>query len=418
MNILLKSATIIDPESPYHRSCKDVLIEKGKIARISDNIEAASGMKVISLPDLHLSKGWFDSSVSFGEPGFEERETLENGALTAARSGFTDVALLPALNPVTDTGSQVAYLCERTKNFATKIYPVGALTVGHQGTALAELFDMKRNGALYFLDAHTGTDNPLLLKLALQYAQGFEGIISSFPTDTKLQHQGMMHEGEFSTQLGLNGIATIAETTRIARDLHILGYTGGRLHIPTLSCAASVELIRNAKKAGLHVTCSVNILHLALHDTDVEDFNTDRKILPPLREPADSAALLEGLKDGTIDMVTTDHRPMDIEHKKVEFDWAAFGSINLESGFGLLNKVLPLEWSIERLTSGAKCFGIVQPTIKEGEEARLTLFNPNLEYTFSTNDVLSANSNAAALGKKLKGKAYGIVAAGKLELGS
>lgn len=416
MKILLKSATVTDSQSPYNASVKDILIENGKISKIADAISANNCDKIIDLPDLHISRGWFDSSVSFGEPGFEERETLENGASTAARSGFTDVVLLPNLKPVTDTGSQVAYLKERAREFVTRLHVAGALTVGMQGNSLAEMFDMHRNGALYFIDTHRGIENAQLLKMALQYTLGFKGIVSSFPADKHLIGEGVIHEGEYATLLGLKGIPPVAEHTRISRDLQLLAYTGGRLHIPTISCAKSVALIRDAKKQGLDVSCSVNILHLGMRDTDVEDFNTDRKILPPLREEADAQSLIEGLKDGTIDMVTSDHKPMDVEHKKVEFDLAAFGSIHLESAFGMLNKHLPLEMSIEKLTAGAQRFGVKIPSISVGEQACITLFNPNVSYAFGKEHILSTNSNAAALGKTLKGKAYGIISGEKMML--
>ncbi|MDT8415030.1 MAG: dihydroorotase [Flavobacteriaceae bacterium] len=414
MNILIKSAKIIDSASSYHHTVKDILIKNGKIERIDNKINQEEGFEVVEKHNLHVSPGWFDSSVAFGEPGHEERETLENGLLVAALSGFTDICLQPDLVPVTDNASQVSFLLSKTQGYAVKVHPVGALTKHLQSELLAELYDMKTAGAVMFGDYKSELKRAHILKLALQYVSGFGGLVASFPLDRELAIGGCVHEGLFSTEHGLSGMPVLSETARITRDLHILTYTGGKLHIPTISSEAAVKLIREAKKSGLDVSCSVSAHHLILLDQDIADFDTDRKLLPPLREASDRQALLDGLLDGTIDMITSDHSPMDIEQKRVEFDLAAFGSIGLESVFGIANKLLPLEKTISLLTHASARFGLKPSLISEGQTARLSLFNPDAGYVFDKSSIRSSVDNCAALGLSLQGRVYGIFANNQL----
>ena len=418
MNALLKSATIIDPKSEFHNTTQDILIENGIITQVSQNIKNTNGYKEIALENLHVSQGWFDSSVSFGEPGYEERETIENGLKTAAKSGFTTVMMNANTVPVTDTGSHVSFIQSKAKNSAVTLEIYGALTKGSLGEALAELYDMQQAGALAFYDYQKAISNANLMKIALQYAANFNGLICSFPQNNTIAGKGVVNEGITSTLLGLKGIPTLAEELQISRDLYLLEYTGGRLHIPTISSAKSVELIRDAKKRKLNVTCSVAIHNLFFTDAVLKEFDSNYKVLPPLRTQDDINALIEGLKDGTIDMVTSDHNPLDIEKKKLEFDHADYGTIGLESAFGALNSVMTLKKTIETLTSGKTVFGIEYQPIKKGAKADLTLFNPNGTRTFTEKDILSKSKNSAFLGSKLKGVVYGIIAKNKLELNS
>ena len=407
MNVLLKSVTIVDNNSKHHLKKRDVFIEKGSISKIATTITPQNKVKEIKLPNLHISKGWFDSSVSFGEPGFEERETIENGLKTAALSGFTGVTLNTNTNPVPDNKGAIYFLSSTQNKHAVNIYPNGTLTQGTNGQDLAELFDMHNQGAISFYDYKNPIANPNLLKIALQYTQNFNGIVQSFPLEKAIATKGMVHEHVNSTLLGLKGIPSLAESLQVARDLYILEYSGGRLHIPTISTADSVKLIKKAKKKGLQVTCSVAINNLVLTDDVLEGFDTNYKLMPPLRTKEDTKALLKGLKDGTIDMVTSDHNPMDIESKKVEFDHAAYGSIGLESCFGALQKVTNLETAIHKLTQQS-VFKISEQNIEEGEVANMTLFNPSLEWKFTEADIQATSKNAALIGHSLIGKAYGI----------
>ena len=418
MNALLKSATIIDPKSEFHNTTQDILIENGIITQVSQNIKNTNGYKEIALENLHVSQGWFDSSVSFGEPGYEERETIENGLKTAAKSGFTTVMMNANTVPVTDTGSHVSFIQSKAKNSAVTLEIYGALTKGSLGEALAELYDMQQAGALAFYDYQKAISNANLMKIALQYAANFNGLICSFPQNNTIAGKGVVNEGITSTLLGLKGIPTLAEELQISRDLYLLEYTGGRLHIPTISSAKSVELIRDAKRRKLNVTCSVATHNLFFTDAVLKEFDSNYKVLPPLRTQNDINALIEGLKDGTIDMVTSDHNPLDIEKKKLEFDHADYGTIGLESAFGALNSVMTLKKTIETLTSGKTVFGIEYQPIKKGAKADLTLFNPNGTRTFTEKDILSKSKNSAFLGSKLKGVVYGIIAKNKLELNS
>jgi len=410
MNALLKSATIVDSKSDFHHQTLDILIEDGTISKISKRISNPNNYPEIRLDNLHVSQGWFDSSVSFGEPGYEERETIANGLQVAASSGFTSVVLNANTNPIIDTNADITFLLSKSKNHAVNLLPLGALTKESKSEDLAELFDMHSVGAVGFYDYQKPITNPNLLKIALQYASNFNGLVFSFPQESKISGLGVMNEHVNSTKLGLKGNPALAEELHIARDLFILEYTEGKLHIPTISTAKSVALIRDAKAKGLDVTCSVAIHNLVFTDDALHDFDTNFKVLPPLRTHQDVDALIEGIKDGTIDMVTTDHNPIDIEHKKVEFDHAMYGTIGLESAFGALQTLFTTKKSIQLLTKGKERFSIKTSKIAEGEQADLTLFNPDINYTFTKNDIRSTSKNSCFISKALKGKAYGIVA--------
>ena len=416
MNILIKSATIIDSKSEFHNQTLDILVEKGIIKRIEKSIKNSSNYKELNLDNLHVSQGWFDSSVCFGEPGYEERETIENGLRTAASSGFTAVAVNPNTNPVIDSNSDISFLKSKAKEHLVSLHPIGALTNKCNGTELAELFDMKNAGAVAFGDYKKSTSNSNLLKLALQYASGFNGLICSFPQDDKIAGFGVMNEHVTSATLGLKGIPNIAEELQVARDLNLLEYTNGKLHIPTISTAKSVDLMRQAKKKKLDVSCSVAIHNLCLTDEVISEFDTKYKVLPPLRTQTDVNALIEGLKDGTIDMVTSDHNPLDIEHKRVEFDHAYYGTIGLESAFGALQKVFTLKKSVELLTRGKERFNVEIDPINIGNKLNITLFNPVINYTFSMNDIESKSKNAIFENQQLKGKVYGVIAKNQVYL--
>ncbi|WOD44087.1 dihydroorotase [Hwangdonia lutea] len=418
MNILIKSATIIDSKSEFHNATQDILIENGVISKIGKTLKNPHNYREIKLDNLHVSQGWFDSSVCFGEPGFEERETILNGLKTAAASGFTAVAMHANTNPVIDTNSDITFVNSKSVNNAVTLLPVGALTVNSKGEDLAELFDMKTAGSVAFYDYKKSISNPNLMKIALQYASNFDGLVCSFPQENKISGNGVMNENMTSTTLGLKGNPALAEELQIARDLFLLEYTGGKLHIPTISTAKSVELIRVAKQKKLDVSCSVAIHNLYFTDAVLKDFNTHFKVLPPLRTQHDIEALIEGLKDGTIDMVTSDHNPIDIEQKKIEFDYADYGSIGLESAFGALQNIFTTKKTIDILTKGKSRFGLEQTPINVGNTANMTLFNPALKYTFAKKDIMSKSKNAIFENESLKGKVYGIISNNKISINS
>jgi dihydroorotase len=417
MNVLIKSATIIDKSSSFHQQKKDILIENGIITAIESTIKNIKNYKEVILENLHISQGWFDTSVCFGEPGLEERETIENGLKTAAKSGFTAVAVNPNTNPVADNKSAIEFIKNKGANFATNLYPIGSLTKRAESKDIAELFDMKNSGAIAFGDYNKPVCNANLLKIALQYAQNFDGLVLSFPQDNSIAQNGLVNEEINSTKLGLKGIPALAEELQIARDLFLLEYTGGKLHIPTISTKKAVELIKEAKKKGLNVTCSVATHHLILTDDELHSFDANTKVLPPLRTSKDIKALLKGLKEGVIDMITSDHNPMDIEHKKVEYESAKYGTIGLESLFGALNKKVDLETLINALTVNPKSrFGIENNSIKKGEKANLTLFNPEKESIFTEESILSTSKNSIFINKKMNGEVYGVISNNKIVL--
>jgi len=414
--ILIKNATIIDPKSLFHNKKMDIKIDNGIIVEINKTIATENSFHVIEKENLHLSQGWFDSSVSFGEPGYEERETIANGLQVAAKSGFTAVALQPNSFPVIDNQSQVKFVMEKAKNQATSLFPIGALTKNSEGTDLAELFDMKNAGAIAFGDYNKALQDANLQKIALQYVQDFDGLIISFCQDASLKGKGIVNEGAISTQLGLKGIPTLAEELHLARNLFLLEYTGGKLHIPTISSAKSVGLIKEAKAKGLQVTCSVSVHHLVLTDDVLTKFDSRYKITPPLRDEATRKALVAGVLDGTIDCITSDHNPLDIELKKLEFDLAKDGTIGLESAFSALLTVLPLETIVEKLTAAKTIFGIENQSITVGNKAELSLFTINDNWLFENEHVYSKSKNTAFLGQKMKGRVLGIYNNGILNI--
>ena len=416
MNLILRAATIIDPKSSFHNQTVDVKITNGTIEKIGSNLPNSDNVKEIKVDNLHISQGWFDTSVSLGEPGFEDRETIKNGLDVAAKSGFTGIALQPNSYPIIDNQSQVHFVQQKATNSATDLFPIGALTKGSEGKDLAELFDMKNAGAIAFGDYNKNILNANLLKIGLQYVQDFEGLVIAFCQDESIKGNGVANEGIVSTRLGLKGIPNLAEEIIVARNLFLLEYTGGKLHIPTISTAKSVALIKDAKKKGLQVTCSVTVHHLVFTDEKLDHFDTRYKVSPPLRNETDRKALLAGILDNTIDCITSDHNPIDIEHKKMEFDLAKNGTIGLESVFGTLQTVLPLEKVIEKLTSGRILFGLESHTIQEGNHANIALFTTNNEWVFGKEAVNSKSKNTAFLGQQMKGKAIGIYNNGKLVL--
>ena len=415
MNLIIRDAKVIDPTSTYHNQIVDVQIEDGMITKIGSGLDIIDAEE-LKLDNLHISQGWFDSSVSFGEPGFEDRETIANGLHTAAQSGFTAIALQPNSSPVIDNQSQVHFVLSKAKNFATQLFPIGALTKNSEGKDLAELFDMKNAGAVAFGDYGKSMENANLLKIGLQYTQDFDGLLIAFSQDSNIRGIGIANEGEVSTRLGFKGIPNLAEELHIARNLFLLEYTGGKLHIPTISTAKSAALIKEAKAKGLNVTCSVAVHHLVLTDEKLNGFDTRFKVSPPLRTESDRLALIEAVKEGTIDMITSDHNPIDIEHKKMEFDLASNGTIGLESAFGALLTVLPLEIVIEKLTAAKSIFKIEAASISENAKASFTLFNPEGSSVFSKSDIRSKSKNSAFLGTGLKGQVYGIVNQGEIVL--
>ena len=413
MSILIKSAKIIDADNSLDGKVFDIYIDKGIISNIEKNIDKPA-KTIISRENLHVSIGWLDSSVCFGEPGLEERENLENGIKSAGLSGFTDIVLNSETLPILDSKADISYIKSKTQNSVVSVHPLGALSKKSDSEELADLKEMYDVGCIGFNDFKKAIKNPNLLKTALQYVQHFDGLILSFPIEDSISKNAQVHEGEVSTKYGIKGFPPISEEIAVYRDLKILEYTDGKLLIPTISTTGSVKLINEAKSKGLKVWCSVSINNLFFNDDKLKDFDTRFKVMPPIRDERTRKELIKYVNDGSIDLVTCDHCPIDIDNKKTDFENSFFGSTGLESSFGALNSLFDLNKTIKILTSGYDTFSINKPSLSVGSKAKLTLFNPDIKYTFSKSNILSKSKNSSFIDSKLKGKAYGIVSNSKI----
>lgn len=419
--LLIRHARILDPGGPHHEEDPDVLIRDGRIERVGRRIPK-EGVPELRLDGLHLSPGWVDTRVHFRDPGEEYKQGVRNGLDAAAAGGFTAVCVLPSTEPVIDSRAGVDYLRRASDGHAVALHPLGAMTKGLKGEQLAEMYDMRQAGAVAFCDDQRPTGNARTMLLALQYALNFDGHVIGFPQDNDLAAMGLMHEGAMSVRLGMRGVPAIAEQMRIARDLALLEYTGSRLHIATVSTAEGVRLIREAKARKLRVTASVAAHNLLLDDGCLREFDTDYKVMPPLRDAAHIEALREAVKDNTIDTITSDHRPEDVEHKKVEFPQAASGIIGLETAYAVANSALKGRMNdrriVERLCQGPRgALGLALPHIKEGAAADLTLFAPDLEWVFAESDIVSRSRNTPFIGYRFTGRPVGIVSRGQVVIG-
>ena len=419
-DLLLRQVHVIDPGGPHHDAVVDVLLKNGRFAQIGSKISAGE-TPVLDGKGMHISPGWVDLQAHFRDPGEEYKEGIANGLDAAAAGGFTAVAVLPSTEPVMDSRASIQYLIRKSSGHAVQALPTGTLTKGLKGQQLAELFDLHQAGAVAFPDDRHAVRNARLMMLALQYAKGFGGLVISFPNDPDLSAGGQMHESPMSARLGLKGIAPEAEAIALMRDLALLEYTGGRLHVSTVSTAQGVALIRDAKQRKLAITASVAAHQLLLDDGCLRGFDTNYKVMPPLRDQQHMEALREGVKEGTIDVVVSDHRPEDVEHKKVEFGQAAFGMIGLETSYAAANTALRGRMNVRRMVERF-CHGpravlrMDVPHIAKDTEAEITLFDPEVDWTFGTDDIRSASRNTPFIGQHFVGRPLGIVARGKAVL--
>jgi len=416
MSILIKSAQIIDSQSPHHLKKRNILIsERGLINYIGNELPDAK--KTVTGKNLKVSPGWFDLRVNFNDPGLEYKEDLDSGRQTAAAGGFTGVALLPNTEPVIHSKNDIRYLTSGNASALTQVYPLGAVTKSCKGEELTEILDMHAAGAIAFTDGEKPIWNTDIFLKTLLYLQKFDGLLINKPEDKYLNAFGTMNEGKVNTVLGMKGMPKLAEEIMIKRDLQILEYSGGRLHFSNISAAESVKLIRQAKKSGLKVTCDIAAYNLIWEDKMVIDYDTCFKLNPPLREQPDIRALEKGLADGTIDAITTSHSPQDKESKRLEFDHAEFGITGLQTFLSLLmskynwKHVLSL---IDKFTTNPRTIlGLDSPSIAENQKANLTIFDPEAEWEFSNEINLSKSDNNPMLGNKLKGKVIGALNNGR-----
>jgi dihydroorotase len=416
MDCIIQNTTIIAPHSAYHQQKVSLLIKEGVISKISSSASDFSddSIQKINAENLYLSIGWLDMRASFKDPGFEYKETLETGCLSAMKGGFTEVALLPNTQPVVQTKNEIAYLQKFAMNHLVDLHPIAAVTLETQGTDLTEMIDLHHAGAVAFSDGvHPIWHADIMLKTLL-YLQMFDGLLMNRPEDTMLTQFGLMNEGKNAVILGLKGMPSLAEEMMIQRDLQLLEYTGGKLHFSLISAEKSVELIRQAKQKGLQVTCDIAAHQIAWDDSVMESFESIFKVNPPFRTTKDIEALWQGLVDGTIDAIVSDHNPQDEESKNLEFDLAEFGVIGLETAFAVINTHRTEGFGLEKLMDKIaykprEILKLPIPQIAEGEKANLTLFSIDKEWTCTEKNIASKSKNSPFLNQTLKGKAVAVI---------
>jgi len=406
MKIRLVQAQIVDKNHPLNGKRTDLYIEKGQIAQIAQNIDKKAD-RVIDAEGLCVSPGWIDMRANFRDPGEEQKETLDTGLSAAIRGGFTAVAIMPNTQPPIDSKGGVEYLLSRSKRYPIEVIPIGCLSKGLKGESLAEMYDMHQAGAAAFSDDKQSVTESGLLQRALLYARQMDAPILHFPYDESLARHGQMHEGIVSTQLGLKGIPEIAEEIIVMRDLALLAYTGGRLHLGPLSTAKSLELVHDARKNGMTVSAEVAMANLIYSDNALEGFDSNYKVLPPLRSESHQKELIKALKNGWIEVISSDHNPEDEEHKKLEFDLANFGLAGIEHFFPLLwsrlHKTVPIDTLVACFSRNPRnVLGLQQPELEAGKPANLTIFSTEENTVWSKG--VSKAYNLPRFEKPLKGK--------------
>ncbi len=420
--MLIKGALVVDPSQALEAPM-DLLLADGKIALLSPpGAIPGEGRRVVEARGLVLTPGLIDMHVHLREPGEEYKETIETGTRAATRGGFTAVAAMPNTIPVNDTASVSRYIREQAAAAGlARVYPVAAISMGSRGESLSEFGDQKEAGAVAVSDDGKPVMNSMLMRRALEYARTFALPVISHSEDLELRGDGMMHEGRVSLTLGLKGIPAAAEEVMVFRDLTLAGLTGARLHIAHVSTAGSVELIRRAKAAGLKVSAETAPHYFSLTDAAVRGYDTNAKVNPPLRGAADLAAIKEGLRDGALDAIASDHAPHSTLEKDLEFEAAAFGLIGLETSLGLSLKlvhegVLSLSQLIAKMSlNPARILGLAgHQSLAVGAPADLTLIDLNREWTVDVGKFASKSRNCPFQGWTLKGRAVMTVVGGKV----
>ncbi|MFY0687327.1 MAG: dihydroorotase [Cyclobacteriaceae bacterium] len=411
MNHSLKNVLVKDSTSQFNDCVCNIDIENGFIKKI-EVIDAPSSGVIVT-------NSFIDLDCELDDPGNEHKEDIRSGLQCAEAGGFSAICPSPNTNPATDSKSNVEYLQSRGSNYTSSVIPFGSISKGCEGKDLSEMLDLESSGVRGFTDGKPIENSELLLK-ALQYAQKFDGLIIDRPMDRNLSYFGQINEGKISTYLGMRGIPNIAEYLVVERDLSILRYAGGKLHLSGISCKESVDLIKAAKKSGLNITCDVGLFHLMYDEETIEPFDTLFKVMPPFRSLTDQKALFKGLKDGTIDAVTTQHRPQDQESKALEFDLADFGLIGLQTTFPVINALktkCSIDLLIEKLSHGPrKVLGIDPVKIDVGATAEIAVFDESSEWELDGDSNLSKSKNTPLFGTKLKGSCIGLINGDKSNL--
>lgn len=414
-DLLLHGGTLLDPERGTTRRA-DVLIKDGKIARLAETIDDVDAPRY-DCTDKMLSPGWMDMHVHLREPGYEYKETIETGSRAAAFGGFTAVACMPNTDPPIHTRDVVEFIIERAEKLPVNVYPIACVSKRREGKELTEMSDLVDGGAVAFSDDGAPVQSAGLMRRALEYASMLDRPIINHMEELSLGAKGHMNEGDVSTRLGITPVPALSEELMVARDLLLAEFTGGHLHVAHISTAKAVQLVRDAKARGIRVTAEVCTHHFALTDEAVEQtaFSTDTKMHPPLRTAADVAAMKEGLRDGTIDAICTDHAPHASFEKEVEFIAAPFGILGLETAWGLTGReliesgVLDVAETVHKLTvAPRKILRLPVPKLAEGARANLTVFDATTRWTFEKQHIRSKSRNTPFVGDEMIGRAWAI----------
>lgn len=422
LDLLISGGTLLDPATG-DQTRADVLVRDGRIRRIADRLDAPDGVRTLDATGRLISPGWIDMHVHLREPGQEHKETIETGARAAAFGGFTAVACMPNTVPPIATRDVVEFVKRRAEGLAVDVYPIGTVSKGRKGEELAEMADMVAGGAVAFSDDGSPVQHGGLMRRALEYARTVGVPILAHEEDLTLNPHGHMNEGTVATRLGLPGIPGLAEEAMIARDALLAEFTGGHVHVCHVSTARAVQIVREAQARGVPMTAEACPHHWALTDAAVETsgYDTDTKMHPPLRTAADVDAIKEGLRDGTIAVIATDHAPHAAFEKEVEFTEAPFGILGLETCWGLVGRdliapgVLTVAQAVHKLTAAPReILGLPVPRIAEGEGANLTVFDATTEWTFESRHIRSKSRNTPFVGARLVGRAWAVVNNGQL----
>ena len=405
MQLLLKKVTILSPTSKYHLKKKDILIKNGLIEKIADSINEKV-KTVIDEKNVYVSIGFMDLFADFCEPGYEHNDTIATGMKASLAGGFTDVCLLPNTNPIIQNRSTFESI--KSKSDLVNLHPLGAVSKNTEGKDLAEMYDMKQGGAIAFTDGKKTIQDAGLLLKALQYIKTFDGVIIEIPENTSISKHGLMHEGIASTKLGMPGKPAISEYIAIQQSLELVSYTNSKIHFTGISTKKSIEIIKQAKKQGLQVTCSVTPYHLLYTDADLETYDSLYKVNPPLRTDEDRKALLKAVEDGVVDSIASHHFPQDWDSKTKEFEYAKNGMITLQTMLPSLLKAsskITLEKWISLLTEKPReILSLPMPIIEEKQPACLTVFNPTEKWNFNTTNNESLSANSPLLNSEMIGK--------------
>ena len=419
--VLLEGGTIYDPFE--NKKIKgSILIQNGLVKEVGD-IAASENVNKVNCRDKLISPGFIDIHAHFREPGREDKETLATGARAAISGGFTRVCVMPNTNPPLDSPEAIRFIIEKSADLPVKIYPMGAITIGQKGLELTEVGEMVKAGAVAISDDGLPVQNGQVLRNALEYAQKYSIPVINHAEDIHLRNDGVMNESILSTKLGLPGNPDISESVMVQRDLEVADYTGGRIHIPHVSTKRSVDLIRKSKKMGVNVTAEVTPHHIGLTEEKLWEYDTNAKVAPPLRQDFDRNALIEGLLDGTIDCIATDHAPHTIEEKEMDFIHSPCGMIGLESAFGLSNTVLTnagatTEQVIQWFTNGPSAImGWNIVPFQVGKQAEVVIIDPKKKWEFNESDIQSRSKNSPMLGMKFTGKVE-LTISGKFSFGN